>query len=181
MSRTALPFGVDDMSAFARSVRKSIEGLEHTPSHVEVLNLLARAGGYRNFQHYRAQFEARSSLDAPRPVEAEVDYRRVKQVVRVFDGKGRLARWPKKFSHRMLCLWALWSGLPARTAMTEGEISDHLRERHCFGDHALLRRELVDRGMVSRTPDGREYRRIEQRPPAEAAALFEHLRSQPMP
>jgi hypothetical protein len=181
MSRTALPFGVDDMSAFARSVRKSLEGLERTPSHVEMLNLLAKAGGYRNFQHCKAQFEASTSLHVPREAQAEVDYRRVKQVSRIFDDKGRLVRWPKKFSHRMLCLWALWSGLPARTAMNEGEISDHLRERHCFGDHALLRRELVDRGMVSRTPDGREYRRIEQRPPAEATALFQHLRTRSTP
>jgi hypothetical protein len=176
MSRNPLPFGVDDIGSFARSVRKSLDGMERTPSHVEMLNLLARAGGFRNVQHLKAQHEAKTSLQTPQPVQAEIDYRLVRQLVRLFDGSGRLVRWPKKFSQRMLCLWALWSRFPARTVMNEREISEWLQERHCFGDHALLRRELVDRGLVTRTPDGRKYTRIEQRPPAEAAALFEQLR-----
>ncbi|SDB36231.1 hypothetical protein SAMN05660653_01708 [Desulfonatronum thiosulfatophilum] len=176
MSKNPLPFGVNDIGAFARSVRKSLDGLERSPSHVEMLNLLARAGGFRNFQHFKAQHEAGTSLQTFPPVQAEVDYRLVKQLVRLFDDNGRLVRWPKKFTLRMFCLWALWSRFPARTSMTEREISDWLQERHCFGDHALLRRELVDRRLVTRTPDGRVYTRIEQRPPAEAAALFEQLR-----
>jgi hypothetical protein len=132
------------------------------------------AGNYRN--ELKAQHEARTSLQTQQPVQVEIDYRLVRQLVRLFDENGRLIRWPKKFTQRMLCLWVLWSRLPARTVMTEREISDWLQERHCFGDHALLRRELVDRRFVTRTPDGRVYTRIEQRPPTEAAALFEQLR-----
>ncbi|MEW5774586.1 MAG: DUF2087 domain-containing protein [Thermodesulfobacteriota bacterium] len=40
-----------------------------------------------------------------------------------------------------------------------------------------MRRQLVDHGPVSRTPDGREYRRVENRPPAEALALLQRLRA----
>jgi hypothetical protein len=46
-----------------------------------------------------------------------------------------------------------------------------------FGDPALLRREMFDRGMVWRTPDGREYRRIEDKPPALARALIRQLQA----
>tara|TARA_R100000365_G_C2705444_1_gene42553 strand:+ start:59 stop:271 length:213 start_codon:yes stop_codon:yes gene_type:complete len=44
-----------------------------------------------------------------------------------------------------------------------------------FGDHALLRRALVDMGYVARTRDGRSYRRIEQKPPAELSALLRRI------
>jgi Uncharacterized protein conserved in bacteria (DUF2087) len=49
-----------------------------------------------------------------------------------------------------------------------------LKARHLFGDHALLRRTLFDGGLVSRSVDGREYRR-ERKPPAEAIALIQYL------
>lgn len=46
---------------------------------------------------------------------------------------------------------------------------------HDFGDPALLRREMFQRKMVSRTLDCRDYRRLEQRPPDEALALIRRL------
>ncbi len=176
MSKTQLPYHAEDISSLAKSLRRQLDGLEHTPSHVDMLQLLAKAGGYRNYQHFRAQCEARERLNAPAPPPAEVDFRRVSRVVRLFDEEGRLIRWPGKFSQRMLCLWVMWSRIPARKTMTEGEISEFLDGLHLFGDHALLRRELVDRGMVERTPDGRQYKRLELPPPAEALALLERLR-----
>jgi len=54
-------------------------------------------------------------------------------------------------------------------------------ERHGGGDHAILRRSLCDGGLVSRTRDGRVYRRVERRPPPEAAALICHLKARVLP
>ena len=178
MSKDATPLFVGDISPFARSLRRSLEGLEHIPGHVEMLNLLAKAGGFRNFQHLKAQHQAHMSLDEPKQPRAEVNYKLVKRLVRFFDQEKRLVRWPKKFSERLVCLWVMWSRLPARTTLTEREISERLESWHLFGDYALLRRELVDRGMVERTPDGRQYKRLETEPPPEAVALLEHLRKQ---
>ncbi|MBU1002747.1 MAG: DUF2087 domain-containing protein [Proteobacteria bacterium] len=175
MSKTPLPFPVGDISEFARSLRRQLDGLERTPSHVEMLNLLAKAGGYRNFQHFRAQQDAQAALDVPPPSPVEVDFKRVQQLVRIFDGQGRLTRWPKKYTLRMLCLWVIWSRIDARGTLSEREISEWLDEQHLFGDYALLRRELVDNGLVTRTADGRQYRRIELQPPAEALELLRHL------
>ena len=75
----------------------------------------------------------------------------------------------------MLCLWVLWSRIPAGASFTEQEISGVLNHWHVFGDHALLRRALVDYGLMTRTVDGRQYRRIEQQPPAELKPLLERL------
>lgn len=175
MPRTPMPLCVGDVSDFARTLRRQLDDLKRIPGHVEMLNLLARAGGYRNIQHLRARQEARDSLEAPRPAPVEPDFVLVRKLVRLFDDQGRLVRWPKKFTQRMLCLWVVWARIPARTPMTEPEMNRLLEQQHLFGDHALLRRELADHGLVARTPDGRQYTRCERRPPAEAVELLHHL------
>jgi hypothetical protein len=97
-------------------------------------------------------------------------------LTRYFDRESRLLRWPTKFSHQEPCLWVLWSRLPARTTLSEPQINDLLFANHHFEDPAILRRELKERGMVTRTLDGREYRRVERKPPPLAAALIGFLR-----
>ncbi len=178
MSRTLLPFHSEDISALARSLKGQLANCEPLPSHLELLNILVRANGYRNFQHYRAQLSARDQLESrsPAPEPEPVDFVRVKRLLRMFDSGGKLARWPSKRSQQELCLWVIWSKLPARQIFTEKEIKRMLNDNHLFGDHALLRRWLCDYGMMSRTRDGREYRRVEKRPPAEALELIRQLR-----
>lgn len=193
MSRTPVAMAVGDLSKFARALRRQLEPMDRLPGHVEMLNLLARAGGWRNFQHLLAGNgapEAPGTAPEPPAVEAAapevpqaptpaepVSPKRLARLVRYFDDQGRFIRWPGKHTQRVSCLWVLWSRLPARTDMSEAEISAWLDERHLFGDHALLRRELVDQGMVERTPDGRRYRRLEVQPSDEALALLERLRT----
>lgn len=176
MSRTALPFSVGDISALAKSLRSRLLESETTPGHVELLNLLARSAGCRNFQHFRANTQAQTRLDAPTPPADTVDFVRVRALARHFDARGRLIRWPSKRSLQLLCLWALWAAIAPRQAYGEYEITQRLAQCHLFGDAALLRRELCDQGLLQRTPDCREYRRVECRPPAEALALIRHLR-----
>jgi hypothetical protein len=175
MSKTLFPLHVDDVSALARSLNHQISGIEHPPSHLEMLNMLARCAGFRNFQHFRAQAEAHAGLMSPDVPSAEVDYVEVKRLARFFDAKGRLIQWPGKLSQQTQCLWVLWSRLPSRQALSEHQLNQLLLANHQFGDPALLRRELYDHGLASRTPDCREYRRKERRPPPEALALIRHL------
>ncbi len=179
MSRTLLPFHSDDISALARSLKGQLANCESQPSHLELLNMLVRANGYRNFQHYRAQLAARDLLENPplAPESEPVDFVRIKRLLRMFDPEGKLMRWPSKRSQQELCLWVIWSKLPARHVFTEKEINLLLNDNHLFGDHPLLRRWLCDYGMMSRTRDGREYRRAEKRPPAEALELIRQLGS----
>ena len=175
MSRTTIPFQTEDLSNFARALRQQLGQCDHTPSHLELLNMLARSAGHRNFQSLRAQLAARDLLSHPRPPEPPVDYVLLRQLERYFDSNGCLQRWPGKFSHREPCLWVIWSKLPARESLSENAINRIIQAQHSFKDHALLRRLLCDHGMVERTADGREYRRVERHPTPEALALIRHL------
>ena len=176
MSRTVFPFAVGDISALARKLSFEISAREAKPGHLELLNMLARGAGFRNFQHFRAAATAHDRLERPQVVPEAVDHARVERVAGHFDDDGRLVRWPAKTNHQALCLWVLWSRLAPRQAFTEAEISKLLQAEHLFGDHAILRRELFGHGLVSRTADGREYRRVERQPPREAVALLRRVR-----
>lgn len=176
MSRPLFPFAVGDISTLARSLHAQWQPHEGTPGHVELLNMLARGAGFRNFQHFRASHEAEAWLDAPPPAPVAIDHARLEKIARYFDDQGLLKRWPSKASHREPCLWVMWSRLTPRRHLTEKEINAQLQDAHLFGDHALLRRELVDGGWLTRKPDGSDYRRIERAPPAEVRALFDRLR-----
>ncbi len=177
MSRTPLPFHAEDISAVARSLQAQLAAAERPPGHLALLNMLARSAGARNFQHLRAQAVARVKLEAPPP--EPIDFALLERLARHFDADGRMLRWPPKASQVEPCLWVLWSRLPARLAMTEREIGDRLGRLHLYGDHALLRRALADYGLVTRTADGREYRRVEGAPPALALALIRRVAAKP--
>lgn len=175
MSRIPLPYRVPDISALARSLRGKLAEEASLPGHVRFLNLLAQAAGFKNFQHYKAAF-ADAPPAEPAPVPAPpVDEARILRLTRFFDGEGRLTRRPSKLGERAACLWAVWSRLPAATVENEEAFNRRLGALHTFGDHATMRRELCDQGLVRRTPDGREYRRVEAPPPPDAAVLIRRL------
>lgn len=171
MSKLHVPFAVADITALARSLREQLGRLDHAPSHVEMLNMLARANGHANFQHLRAAAAAQSRLTAAEPDEP-VDHARIEKVIRHFDAAGTMIRWPSKTNHQTLCLWVIWSRIPAEQRFSEHEINQFIIDAHSFGDHALLRRSMVDARMLARTPDGRLYRRIEKKPDPDALALL---------
>jgi hypothetical protein len=171
MSKLHVPFAATDITAIARSLREQLGKLDHAPSHVEMLNMLARANGHANFQHLRADAQAQSRLSTV-PPEQRVDYARVEKVLRHFNDAGVMIRWPSRTNHQMLCLWVIWSRIPAEQRFSEREINQFIIDAHLFGDHAILRRSMVDAHMLARTPDGRLYRRIEKKPNPDALALL---------
>ena len=175
--RELISFSTTDVSALAKSLRNQLAAKSTLPSHVEMLNMLARAAGHRNFQQLRAKKPADvgshggGSLTLP-------DKRRdsVLRADGYFDAQGRLKSWPARTSIQNLCLWVIWSKIPSKRVFSESEISKLINERHLFGDPAIIRRTLFALGLVARTADGREYRRIEREPTPEAAALIRVLR-----
>jgi len=176
MSKSPMPFYVADVSALAKNLRRQLDEFERLPSHVEMLNLIVKSGGFRNFQHFKAQQTAASTFDRPKAQPAEINYKLVKRILRLFNEEGYLTHWPKKYSERVICLWVMWSRIAAKKMYTECEISELLEQQNLFEDHALLRRELVDHRMLSRTADGRQYQRLEVQPPAEALEVFRLFR-----
>lgn len=175
MPRTVLAYNVADVSKAARSIRQQLLKLERAPSHLELLNILARSAGFRNFQHFRSKRDEMRELE-PLPIDAPpIDTAAVEQTARFFNAEGQLTMWPSKESRARLCMWVIWSRFPAGCDMTERGVNELLKKLNSFGDHALLRRALVDFGLCERTASGNCYRRIEQQPPAELRPLLKQI------
>ncbi len=171
MSRQIHSLMVADLSAFARTMRDQIGRLGTPPSHVEMLNMLSRAAGFRNYQHFKA-------VSGGAPPAEPADLVLVEKVSRHFDAAGVLLRWPARRNQQPICLWVLWSRMEPGRDYSDADNTRLLNAWASFGDHALLRRALVDMGYVARTSDGRIYRRIEQKPPPELSALLKRLAPQ---
>ena len=173
MTRLTQSLQINDLSLFARDLHRQLAAEPSLPGHLALLNMLARAGGYRNYQHLRAQTAAEARIAAPAPPTA--DMTRVETALRYFDAAGRMLSWPSKTNLQHLCLWGLWSRLPAGEKMSERQISALLKGWHLFGDAAILRRTMVELGLVSRDAGVSVYLRQEVTPPADARALIRAL------
>lgn len=75
------------------------------------------------------------------------------------DAEGRLTEWPTR--RRQAAQRAALEYLAARfepgREYTEREVNDLLNSLHTFGDWALLRRELFEKGFLNRARDGSAY------------------------
>ncbi len=178
MPRHTVPLHADDISSFAkalgRQLTQAIEQQHRPPGHVELLNMLARAAGHRNFQSLRVQ-RVRTPAEAA-PVTPPLSDTAVK-ALRHYDQWGRLTHWPIKYSVQRLMLWGLWMRFDTRRKYSEREVNELLNAWHLFGDHCTLRRELINMRLLERKPDGSEYRKVAARPDAEAMALLRALRT----
>ena len=174
MTRIPLSLAIEDLSAFTRQLHAE---LPTAPGHLSLMNMLARAAGFRNIQHLRASAKVGQDLARPARRPGGPDPR--PQALRHFDPQGRLATWPSRTNIQHLALWALWSRLPQELSMTEREISQLLNRWHLFQDAAILRRTLVELRLISRSADCTDYRRLDQPPPPEAVALIGHLHRLP--
>lgn len=187
-ARDTVPLYAADISTFCKNLRQHLgqSSTGEPPSHLALLNLLAKSAGYRNYQALRAAPHPKGLLAAaevavvPKPItvaRGSTLPRITRRALTHFDTAGRLMRWPKQFAVQQCALWALWVRLPSKRELTEPEINRYLSGYHVFGDPATLRRELVNARLLWRTQDCRVYRKEARRPGAEVqeflAALFE--------
>jgi hypothetical protein len=201
MARTALPLLLPDVAAFTRALGRALHDHHAThgtpPGHQALLNAVARAAGRRNFQALKAQAGSppeaavtpmaspAADIEASPPPEA-VDTApaaeptapdpHAQRALGHFDDQGRLTRWPVKFSVQKLVMWPLWMRFEAQRPYTEREVNAILKAAHTFGDHATLRRELINHRLLERTPDCREYRKLNVRPEATARWVMSQWR-----
>jgi hypothetical protein len=183
MTRELTPLVAADLSTFAKTLRaqlaERIEQGRGLPGHVEMLNLLARAAGHRNVQALKAAPAKAPAAAPPRwhgpkqpGLSAAAD-----RVLRLFDAQGRLQRWPAKRAEQVLALWCLWMPFDGKRRYSEREVNEVINAHHAFGDHCLLRRELVEAKLLARTPGGEQYRKLAARPDEETAALLRAVRA----
>ncbi|MED5618612.1 DUF2087 domain-containing protein [Ideonella sp. BN130291] len=174
MTRESVPFMAPDLSQFARALGRSLKerlaAQPQAPSHVELMNLLARAAGHRNLQALQASARALPPPAASPDEQAAMPAlsATARKALTHFDAHGRLVRWPTKFSVQRLAIWALWTRFDGRRLYTEREVNEVLKAWHTFGDHATLRRELINDRLLARKSDCSQYRKLAKRPDDEA-------------
>ncbi|GAA0761159.1 DUF2087 domain-containing protein [Ideonella azotifigens] len=198
--RRLQPLHCEDLSTFAKSLRRelsdhlSAQGApsDTAPSHLQLLNMLARAAGHRNLQALQAAPvtavaevdpwaatalpEPAANEDAAAPRESLSP--NAAKALTQFDAWGRLARWPHKFSVQRLAMWALWTRFEPNRRYTEREVNELLKAWTTWGDHVTPRRELVEMKLISRLPDCSAYWKNPQRPSDEVQGLLRALRGQ---
>ena len=175
MPREAVSFVVPDLSLFARSLARALAEREDAkqPGHVEMLNLIARAAGHRNVQALQAALKAPAAPLADEDREPPTPLtENARRTLKQFDSRGRLVRWPSKYSVQKLAMWILWTRFDSRRIYTEKQVNAVLMAANTFSDHVTLRRELVDHHLLARKSDCSEYRKLPARPDAETQALL---------
>lgn len=172
MSKTPVPLHADDLTGFVRILSQQLG--DSSPSHLNLMNMVARAAGFQNVQHMRATSAAARRIET-RLKQPAADMRTVERTLHLFDGQGRLRQWPSKRSVQTLSLWGLWSAVPAAAVLQEGAVNTCLNAEHCFDDPATLRRTMISCGLLTRNRDGSDYRRVEQAPTPEAKVVIREL------
>src|SRR4051812_27161024 len=179
MPKTPVPYAAADITDVAKRLKSALderhEAGKAPPSHVELLNLLARAAGVRNFQTLKA---------APPPAPAQIEVPAASELSPIarktlmqFDEAGRLVRLPNKFSVQQMAMWVLWTRFAPRRDYTEKEVNALLNAQHTFGDPATLRRELVNMKLLGRESDCSRYWKEPRRPDADTRAFLQAWRA----
>ncbi len=198
-SVASVPFTVADISALAKSLRTAFASAEKVPGQVQMLNWLAKAAGYQNYQSLlvhsgqrsataetvanpSAQLVAateRAKLKVPKTeLDASLSAHGAKALTQ-FSVDGKLTRWPHKFVVQRIAMWGLWIRFDSKRKYSEKDVNSVLNAWHLFGDHATLRRELVNMDLLARKPDCSVYWKQPQQPSDEIQAFLRALRKQP--
>ncbi|HUR89581.1 MAG TPA: DUF2087 domain-containing protein [Ramlibacter sp.] len=174
MPKIPVPYVAADITTVARALKSALDERHDAgrppPSHVELLNLLSRAAGARNFQTLKA---AKVEVE---PAATELSPTARKALLQ-FDEAGRLIRLPHKFSVLRMVAWVLWTPFTARRDYTEKEVNTILNAHHTFGDPATLRREMVDMQLLGRESDCSRYWKEPKRPDADTRAFLQAWRA----
>ena len=174
MTRLLVPLSTPDVSAFTKTLKSFLDERhadgKTPPSHVELLNLLARAAGMRNFATLKKVVPAAPPSEKVQPTRMTSENNEsvdtvnlaslsatVRKALIQFDDTGRLVRLPNKLSVQQMTMWALWTKFAANRKYTEKEVNAIVNGFHTFGDQATLRRELVNMKLLGRKSDCSEY------------------------
>lgn len=78
----------------------------------------------------------------------------------ILDKDGKLRVWPAKPEKKKLAVQFVSEKFEFEKDYTEKEVNEIIKSAITFGDHQLLRRELCDRKLLARTPNGIKYWKI---------------------
>jgi len=78
-------------------------------------------------------------------------------IARFLDDSGKIKQLSEKKKYRVAILSYLAEKFEINHSYTEKDVNETCEEWHTFRDYFLLRRELVDYGLLCREPDGSRY------------------------
>ena len=78
-------------------------------------------------------------------------------IKRFLDDSGKIMQFPQKQNMRYALLEYLAEKFESDCNYGEQEVNDICNKWHSFGDLFILRRELVDHGLLCRKLDGSKY------------------------
>lgn len=77
------------------------------------------------------------------------------------DGTGKIKIWPSKRDTKYMVLEYLADKFEYNRFYNEKEVNSIIESYHTFGDFFLLRRELIEKKLLSRTRSGDKYWRTD--------------------
>lgn len=145
MSKQTTSLYIADLSQAAKYLAQHWP--QEKPSHLSILNLLAKAAGKQNYQQLKAQ-------QPEPPVQfSKATARQVRQ----YHGNGKPSRWPTKRSDQLAMMWMIYLQLPEFKNISESDVNEHIKASINFSDYVLVRRELICAKLLGRTNDGSQY------------------------
>lgn len=78
-------------------------------------------------------------------------------VARFLDSSGKIIQLPQKKKPRAAVLFYLAEKFEENRDYTENDVNAVCNDWHTFGDYFILRRELVESGLLCRERDGSRY------------------------
>jgi len=88
----------------------------------------------------------------------------MEQIIKIkqfLDSSGKITQLPQKQKARRAVLEYLIGKFDPGRTYSEREVNGICSQWHTFGDYFLLRRELVDHGLLCRERDGSRYWRVQ--------------------
>lgn len=80
-----------------------------------------------------------------------------KNIQRFLNDEGQVFVWPKKHVDKQLVLKYIVEKFETGKPYTENEVNEIIKRWHTFQDWPLLRRGLIDAGLMTRDREGHEY------------------------
>jgi hypothetical protein len=80
-----------------------------------------------------------------------------KEIEKYLDDQGRIKQWPSKMIMKIKILTYLTTKFSDDAQYTEAQVNEILKQWHTFNDYFILRRGLIDAGLLKRHLDGSRY------------------------
>jgi hypothetical protein len=94
-------------------------------------------------------------------VMEELDMEQKTEIKQFLDNSGKINRFPQKQKVKYALLEYLAGKFELDSTYSEREVNAICDKWHTFGDYFLLRRELVDNGLLCRERNGSRYWRVQ--------------------